>query len=268
MIQKLLFDPKSKRPMRVACFMSGSGTNVRKIIEHQIYLEKERGKPPYEVVVIFTDNPEKSNARIIAKEYVIPLEFNDIEKFCEGKDIRDMRLREEFDYKTLGLIGPYKPDIIALGGYAWKITKSILSAYTIVNVHPADLSVKGMDGKRKYVGLHHIPPMKAILAGEKYLHSSTHLAVEKPDMGPILVISRPLEVKLPYGITLKDLRKPENKQFLIRLCKEHQDKLKEVGDWEIFPLTLQWIAEGRFTIDRRMNVYFDGELIKDGYRLS
>jgi hypothetical protein len=86
-------------------------------------------------------------------------------------------------------------------------------------------------------------------------------------MGPILVVSKPLKVELTYGITLKDLKKRENRQFLIRLCKEHQDRLKRVGDWEIFPLTLQWIAEGRFAIDERMNVYFDGNLVKDGYRL-
>ena len=266
MNQKPLFDPRLKRPMRVACFMSGSGTNLRKIIEHQINLEKERGRSPFEIVVIFTDNPEKSNAGVIAEEYGIPLEFNDIKKFYEGKSIKDMRIREDFDEKTLGLIAPYKPDIIALGGYAWKITKPILSTYIVVNVHPADLSVEGKGGKRKYVGLHHIPPMKAILVGEKNLHSSTHIATEKPDMGPILVISKPLKVELPYGITLEDLKKPENKQFLMKLCKEHQDRLKRVGDWQIFPLTLQWVAEGRFAIDR-MNVYFDGELIKDGYRL-
>jgi len=267
MTQKPLFDPRLKRPMHVACFMSGSGTNVRKIIEHQIHLEGERGKSPYKVVVIFTDNPERSNARIIAEEHGIPLEFNDIEKFYEGKNIKDMRIREEFDENTLGLIGHYKPDIIALGGYAWWITKPILSTYIVVNVHPGDLSVKGKDGKRKYVGLHHIPPMKAILAGEKYLHASSHIVTEKHDMGPILVISKPLQVEMPYGITLEDLKKPENKQFLIRLCKEHQDRLKKVGDWEIFPLTMQWIAEGRFAIDERMNVYFDETLIKDGHRL-
>jgi len=267
MIQKQLFDTKSKRPMRIACFMSGSGTNVRKIIEHQIRLENERGKPPYEIVVIFTDSPEESNARIIAEEYGIPLEFNDIRKFYEGKDIKNMKLREDFDEKTLGLISDYKPDIIALGGYAWWVTTPILSTYMVVNVHPGDLSVKGNAGKRKCVGLHHIPPMKAILAGEKNLHSSTFIVTKKQDMGPILVISKPLQVELPYGITLEDLRKPENKQFLIKLCEDHQDKLKRAGDWQIFPLTLQLIAEGRFAIDERMNVYFDGSLIKDGYRL-
>jgi folate-dependent phosphoribosylglycinamide formyltransferase PurN len=246
--------------------MSGSGTNVRKIIEHQIQLKKERGKSPYEVILIFTDNPEKSNAKIIAQEYGIPLESNDIEKFYHGRNIRDMNIREEFDKKTLELIKPYNVDTIALGGYAWVVTKPLLSRYTIVNVHPGDLSVVE-NGKRKYVGLHHIPPMKAILAGEKSLRSSTHLLTEKLDMGEALVISKPLKVQLPYGITLEDLRKPENKGLLIKVAEEHQNKLKEMGDWEIFPLTLQWIADGRFGIDNKRNIYFDGKLIKCGYRL-
>lgn len=267
MMLKLLFDPSLKRPMRVACFMSGSGTNVRKIIEHQNNLEKERGKSPYDVVVIFTDDPDRSNARTIAEEYGIALEFNDIRKFYEGKSFKDMKHREDFDEKTLELISHYKPDIIVLGGYAWWVTRPILSTYVVINVHPGDLSAKENNGKRKYVGFHHVPPMKAILAGEKYLHASTHIATEKQDGGPILVISRPLQVELPYGINLKDLKKPENKQFLIRICKEHQERLKRAGDWEILPLTLQWIAEGRFAINEIMNIYFDGTLLKDGYKL-
>jgi folate-dependent phosphoribosylglycinamide formyltransferase PurN len=265
MNQKLLFDPRLKRPMRVACFMSGSGTNVRKIIEHQIRLKKEKGKSPYEVVVIFTDNP-KSNAKIIGEEYGIPVEVNDIKEFYLGKDIRDMSVREEFDKKTAELIEPYKPDLIALGGYAWVITKPLLSKYIIINVHPADLSVTE-NGKRKYVGLHHVPAMKAILAGEKFLYSTTHIVTEDLDMGEILVISKPMKVELPKGITTEDLKKPENNELLIKIAKEHQDKLKEFGDWKVFPLTLQWIAEGRFGIDDKRNIYFDGKLIKNGYRL-
>ena len=245
MKHKLLFDSKLRRAMRVACFMSGSGTNVRKIIEHQLRLKRERGKSPYEVVVIFTDNP-KSNAKIIAEEYGIPFVLNDIKKFYNGRNIRDMFIRGEYDKKTLESIELYNIDLIALGGYAWVVTKPLLFRYTIVNVHPADLSVR-VNRKRKYVGLHHIPAMKAILAGEKYLHSSVHLVTRNLDMGEILIISKPLKVELP--IDLEDLKKTKNKSLLIKVAQEHQSKLKEIGDWEIFPLTIQWIAEGRFVID-------------------
>jgi len=261
MKQKLLFDSKGK-PMRVACFMSGSGTNVRKIIEHQMKLKE---KSPYKVVVIFTDDPE-SNAKVITKEYRIPFVLNDIKEFYDGRDIKDMSIRREYDKKTAELIEPFKPDIIALGGYAWVVTEPLFSKYLIVNVHPADLSVTE-NGKRKYVGLHDAPPRKAILAGEESLHSSTHIVTKNVDQGEVLVISKPLKVELPEGITLEDLKKPENKELLKNIAKEHQNKLKELGDWKIFPLTLEWIAEGRFAIDENRKIYFDGKLVENGYRL-
>jgi folate-dependent phosphoribosylglycinamide formyltransferase PurN len=262
---KPIFDP-SKGIMKVACFMSGSGTNVRRIIEHQLHLKEERGKSPFKVVVIFTDS-SKSNAIAIGKEYGIPVELNDIELFYNDRNIKDKSIREKYDRKTLDLIRSYNVDLIALGGYAWIVTKPLISNYTIVNVHPADLSVME-DEKRKYMGLHHKPAMKAILAGEKSLHSTTHLVTEDLDMGPILVISKPLKIEFPYGINLEDLKKSENKSLLERVAKEYQNKLKEVGDWEIFPLTIQWIAEGRFGIDKKSNIYFDGKLIERGFRLK
>lgn len=256
---KSLFDPK-RQPMRIACFMSGSGSNVKKIIEHQVNLNKS----PYKVVLIFTDNPE-SNAKNMAKEYGIPLVVNDIKEFYRGRDIKDMSIREEYDKKTVELIESFKADLIALGGYAWIVTKPLTSRYLIVNVHPADLSVEE-NGRKKYVGLYHVPSMKAILAGEKFLRSSTHIVIDELDSGEILVVSRPLKVEL-HGITLNELKKPENKELLKKISEEHQNKLKEIGDWEIFPLTLQWIAEGRFGIDKKRNIYFDGKMIKKGYRI-
>lgn len=260
---KLLFDPKRK-PMHVACFMSGSGTNVRRIIEHQKKLEEEKGESPYEVVLIFTDNPE-SNAEIIAKRYGIPFIINDVKKFYGNRNLKDMSIREEYDKKTIELIEPFDVDIIALGGYALILTEPILK-YLIVNVHPADLSV-AEKGKRKYVGLHDAPPRKAILAQEKSLHSSTHIVTKNVDQGEVLLISKPLKVELPAGITLEDLKKPENEPLLKKIAKEHQNKLKEVGDWKIFSLTLEWIAEGRFGIDEKRNIYLDGKIITKGHRL-
>ena len=53
---KPLYSPRPDRPMRVAGFMSGSGTNLVKILEKQDELARTPGGSPYEIVVVFTDN--------------------------------------------------------------------------------------------------------------------------------------------------------------------------------------------------------------------
>jgi len=260
---KLLFNPKtSGKPMRVACFMSGTGTNTRKIIEYQRNLEGMYGASPFEVVLIFTDNP-RSNAKAIAEEFKMPYVENDFDKFFENKDKNNWELRKLFDRMNYWLIKSYDIHTIALCGYARIVTKPIINNYLVVNVHPGDLSVVE-NGKRKYVGLHHIPAKKAMLAGEQFLHSSMHIVTERLDAGPILMISKGLKVELPDGVTLYDLR--NNEKFLDDVAKSHQNRLKEVGDWEIFPLTLQWIGEGRFSTDANGNVYLDSNKA-ESYRI-
>jgi folate-dependent phosphoribosylglycinamide formyltransferase PurN len=246
--------------------MSGSGTNVRKIIEHQKKLESE-GKATYEVVAIFTDNPNWSNARVIADEYDIPLKAIDIKEFYGEKKLSDMKIRELYDCEILKVLQPFDIDAIALAGYAWIVTSIIHSKYLVVNVHPADLS-KTENGKRKYSGLHWRPPAKAILAGEKEMRGTTHIVTDKLDYGEILIISKPLKIELPAGITVEELKRPENESKLREIAEKHQNELKKVSDWEIFPLTLQWIAEGRFAMDENRVLYLDGKAIPNGFVLK
>lgn len=248
--------------MRVACFMSGTGTNTRKLIEYQKNYERMFETTPFKVVLIFTDNPN-SNAKAISQEFGIPYAENDFEKFFEDKDKNDWELRKQFDRMAYWTIKEYSIDTIALCGYSRIITKPIIDNYLVVNVHPGDLSATE-NGKRKYAGLHHVPAKKAILAGEQFLHSSTHIVTEQLDEGPILVVSKGLKVELPDGITIDGLR--NNNELFDNVAKEHQDKLKEVGDWQILPLTLHWVAEGRFSVDESNNIYLDGNRM-DGYRL-
>ena len=48
-----IFDPKAAgRPMRVAGFISGSGTNIVRLIEREKMLRARDGASPYEVVFI------------------------------------------------------------------------------------------------------------------------------------------------------------------------------------------------------------------------
>ena len=58
-----------------------------------------------------------------------------------------------------------------------------------------------------------------------------------------------------------------DKGLLGRVVDGHQDRLKERGDWVIYPLTIQMIAEGRFALDCKRKVYLDGELTFSGLRL-
>ena len=264
--------------MRVACFMSGTGTNVMKIIEHQLSYNSRGENCPYETALIFTDvKDERVNragrkrcyAKDISEKFQIPYVCNDVRDFYRSKGrktIRDLSLRPEFDKITLEKIKDYEIDLIALGGYMCIFSRLVLEAFPgrIVNVHPADLSITE-DGERKYVGMHAV--RDAILAGEEYLYSTTHIVRERVDYGEILMRSKPVEVRIPDGVALEDLQKRKNRKLLNRIVKDHQNRLKEKGDWVIFPKTLEMIAQGRYGIDEAGNIYVDGKLMSKGYRL-
>lgn len=257
--------------MRVACFMSGSGTNARKIIERSLRCDSR-----YRVELIFTDvrddrlnksGEKRCMARDLAEEYGIAYECVDIRDFYSSrghKTRRDLSLRPEFDLLILRKIERYDIDVLANAGYMSILTDPLLEGYggRILNVHPADLSI--MEGEeRKYVGMHVV--RDAILAGERELRATTHVVRKKVDYGEILVISEPVGVELPEGASLEELR--DDKRMLRRVVEEHQSRLKARGDWVIYPLTLQMIAEGRFALDGKGNVYIDRVLAPNGLRL-
>jgi len=267
---KQIFSPRDGARMRVACFVSGSGTNARKIIARS-----EEPDSGYEVSLIFTDvrddrakrdGSKRCRAKDIADEHGIAYECVDIRDFYRERGIKragDLSLRPEFDGLVLEAIEPHGIDIIALAGYMSVTTQPILERYDgrILNVHPADLTI--MDGPdRKYVGIHVV--RDAILAGETELRATTHVVREKVDHGEVLVLSEPLPVVLPEGVPLADL---EDRKLRNRIVGEYQDQLKEKGDWVIYPLTLQMISEGRFALDGAGGVFLDGDPILRGFRL-
>jgi folate-dependent phosphoribosylglycinamide formyltransferase PurN len=135
----------------------------------------------------------------------------------------------------------------------------LTSTYVGVNVHPADLSIEE-HGQRKYRGDHAV--RDAILAGEKTIAATTHILSDEVDGGRILMISKPVEVRVPPGADLGD------RTLLSRVESENQDRLKEKGDWVVFPLTLRYMAEGRFTVGEKGRLFFDGEAIPRGHRLA
>ncbi|MBN1412881.1 MAG: hypothetical protein JW969_18720 [Spirochaetales bacterium] len=255
---KQFHDPE-QGPLAVAGFMSGSGTNLRKILEHERKLEEQRGKPAYRVRVIFTDS-YNSNAFTIGRDFNIPVILRDINAYYEARNLpkKDMSIRAEFDRETVSALSPYNIEVAVYAGYMSIASEVLVNAYRGVNVHPADLSQE-INGKRKWVGAHAV--LDALLAGEKYLKSTTHMVEKAVDGGRLLMLSPPLKVL--YGEDPKTFSPEKLEEFTCH----YQDRLKKEGDWQIFPKTLEFMADGRFSFDKSNNLYFDGEPIPRGVQL-
>ncbi|MBN2532143.1 MAG: hypothetical protein JXB88_04595 [Spirochaetales bacterium] len=254
-----LHDPDNGE-LKAVGLMSGSGTNIHKILEHETRLRKERGNSPFRVVVIFTDNFD-SHAQEIGKDFNLPVITRDIKAFYKAHNLprRDMSLRPDFDRETLKALKPFEATLAIYGGYMSIASRVFIDAFLGVNVHPADLSVK-INGKRRWTGDHAV--RDAIAAGEKTIHSTTHLVEPVVDGGRILMISGPLHVDIPPGLSISD------QDDLKEIEQLNQGRLKEAGDWVIFPRTIQYIAEGRYASDEHGNLYFDNNPVPDGVKLQ
>jgi folate-dependent phosphoribosylglycinamide formyltransferase PurN len=246
--------------MSVAGFMSGSGTNLVKILEKQAEFASMPGGSPYEVVVVFTDNPAGNAARI-AERYGLDCIEEDILAFYRSKGHatkKDLSLRPAFDERIVHQLTPYRVDAIVLAGYMSVVTAPLLAAFggRIINVHPADLRILE-GGRRKYTGDYAV--RDAILAGEKVLRATTHIVREEVDGGEILMVSSPVQVELPEGLEARSPARPEHRDLWNRIADEHQERLKKTGDWKILPKTLEWLARGRYSSDREGRICLDGE---------
>ena len=176
-----------------------------------------------------------------------------------GRKKKDLTIRPGFDEATVRALEPWKVSVIAYAGYMSIVSPILTNSFVGVNVHPADLSIEE-HGHRKFVGDHAV--RDAILAGEKTICATTHLVSDVVDGGRLLMISRPVQVRVPPGADLSD------PALLARVENENQDRLKEAGDWVVFPETLRIMAEGRFTVGEQGRLFLDGEAIPGGHRLG
>ncbi len=255
----LLHDP-AEGQLLILALMSGSGTNLEKILEKQKELEQQLGKDkaPYKVVGIFADTYD-CRAIEIGTANNLPVRTIDIDKFYRARGRKDRRddpdktIRCEFDGKLVEATKDWGAKAAAYAGYMSLASPVLVNAYLGVNVHPGDLSVVDERiGKKAYIGGGHIPSKKAIKAGETQLRATTHLIERDLDQGRIFMLSAPLDVPFPEGFDMN------NDDALTALAKECQNTLKVMGDWEIFPRTLQYIAEGKYARDNAGDLWFRG----------
>jgi len=276
-----------------AILMSGTGSNARKLLE---YLPPDQSAPNYEVRLIVSENPG-SNYRKIADEHGVKALLNDIYEFCgvphpeqgltpeDRKKLRDPERRERFDRSTGRILDSHGVQLVALAGYDWLIAPFFCRKYVVLNVHPGDLRVRDSSGRRRYIGLGWIPTAKAILAGERAVHCTTHLVTAELDGGPIARVSRGVPIELPAGVTPKNILPPGVElgdvirrqgrgdapalasNLLVAHSKGVQERLKELGDWIEFPRTLNQVAglmrSNRLERSASGKLLLDGEPVED-----
>jgi phosphoribosylglycinamide formyltransferase-1 len=151
------------KPIRIAIFASGGGTNAEEIFTYF------KSNSSIQVVGLLSNNPE-AYALQRAKNHGVPvLTFT----------------RNEFRETTLVLdwLKEKQATHIVLAGFMWLVPQYLVQAYPnkIVNIHPALLPKFG--GKGMY-GIHVHEAVKA--AGEKETGITIHLVNEKYDDGRVL----------------------------------------------------------------------------------
>jgi len=289
-----VFNPAERGTrMNIVCFVSGSGTNYREIVK----------QGPGHNYLVFTNRPGCGGAEI-ARGFGHPLvELSHVpylrevrKQYGAGKVPRNCPERLAFEQDAVRLIEERlngRPDLVCLAGYDQVNTDWFVDRYSmrVLNVHPGDSS-------RGYSGLHTIPALKAILAGEEALRSTLFFIDKGVDTGPILVQSRPLNIvdtlaALDHAAGSGLLEKLKNlKVFSVshniqyypdfvtkapdglkaeaeQVCEALQEALKNSGDWKIYPFGVHNLsARGRVQIDGRRVLLDQCELPPFGFRLE
>lgn len=238
-------------------FMSGSGTNAEKLLE-----SPDCGKL-WKCSAIVTDRVKGCRAKEIAERFNVPYILHDIFQFYKdhGADSisvateRGMELRNLWTDELRKKIADVPHDFGLLAGFV--PLSNIVGDFPCLNVHPGDLTIE-KDGIRLLAGLHSGPVETAILEKHPALRSSVIIATpynpgeKNVDSGFVLGISDPVAVELPDGVTLEELQAcKENRvkgrnDLLGKIADEHIDRLKEGGDWKLFPAVTKAFTQGRY----------------------
>jgi phosphoribosylglycinamide formyltransferase 1 len=191
------------KKMRVAVFVSGSGSNLQAIIDARI--------PSIEIALVFSNNPD-AYALTRAGEHGIPtLVLNH----------RDFKSREEFEGEILKHLEPLEIELIVLAGFMRILSPVFVREYCnrIVNLHPALLP--------SFPGIH--AARQAIEAGVKFTGCTVHFVDEGVDSGPIILQAVvPVEDGDDEDSLLQKIHEEEHRIYpeAIRLISEGKIKIE------------------------------------------
>lgn len=156
-----------KSPMKVAVLISGNGSNLQAIIDHQ-----QQCSDLYQVVLVISNRPQAFGLER-AKKAGIETKVIDHTNFTG---------REEFDEQMQIAIDNSGVELVVLAGFMRILSAGFTEHYLgrMLNIHPSLLP--------KYQGLN--THQRAIDAGDKEHGLSVHFVTPELDGGPVIVQSK------------------------------------------------------------------------------
>lgn len=169
----------------------------------------QAGKLPVRIAAVLSDNPEAYGLDR-ARDNGIPAIAIDFRN-CATRSVYDRQLRRQ--------LADLNPDLVVLAGYMRILDDATVNDYQgrMLNVHPSLLPA--------YPGLH--THRRVLEAGEPFHGSTVHFVIPELDAGPPLLQYR---VKVHPQDTEQSLRERVQR-----------------GEYQIYPLAIRWIAEGRIS---------------------
>jgi phosphoribosylglycinamide formyltransferase 1 len=171
-------------PLRVVLLTTRGAPGLEDLLA-----DPHRGLTWQLVAAVVTDPESPEVPRLGAAR--VPMLVRDLKAFTRARGARfdDLHVRREFDAETVGKLAPFAPDLLVLCAYLHIATRPLLEAYParMVNVHDADLAIRGPDGRPRYRGLR--STRDAVAAGEPETRSTVHVVTAEVDVGPALVRS-------------------------------------------------------------------------------
>lgn len=254
---------------------SGSGSNLRELI---------RAEDGYSLALLFSDRQSEIsdlalkhnraymslNAKSITGTKPDDNELNNYINACERYENLVLQQISAWEMQNHNI------DLVLLGGYMRLLRQPFMQRFEgrILNVHPGDLSIEDPAGERLLIGSKAV--LKALLLGLSGTKSSIHIVTSQMDAGPIIATSELIpfadimlqirdQILMPLlsriqinednfnsisSAEMEQLTHRLKKDFpvamkeVLRHCKEHQNKQKELADWPVYTKSVVAIAKG------------------------
>ncbi len=217
-----------KQPIQIAILISGSGSNLQAIIDHQ-----KQHPQDYEIALVIS-NKADAYGLIRAQNSCIPTEVIDHTLF---------KSRESFDQTLQQTIDKRQIDLIVLAGFMRILTPQFTQHFLgkMINIHPSLLP--------KYTGLN--THQRALEAGDTEHGLSIHFVTPELDSGPVI-----LQAKVPVTPqdTEKSLKEKVHQQ-------EHQAYPKVIEWFAVGKLSFQdnqaWFEQTPLSKPQQLNALND-----------